>query len=96
MKLDEAIKILKENKCHLLKETTAIGNPELLLGYSIEDAIDRYMNLLKAEIDSEEEGQYKKDAVAFYNRITAALDNATDGFEEELGSAVLKVLGVEK
>ena len=90
MKLDEAIKTLRENG-YVLNETTAIGNPELILGKFINKAIEDFENSVKEEVRN---GEYSSDeGEALVRQIELGIEKI-GGREEDIGRAVLKMLKV--
>lgn len=95
MRLDEAKKILKENKYMILNETTAISAPETILGACIWNALEQYKNDVREQIkEGEETGD--EDDVKAGTLWLRKIEEADKSLEyEDYGMAVLKVLGLE-
>jgi hypothetical protein len=93
MDLNEALDILKKNNAQVINETTSVTAPTFIMGSIGVDAIQKFMEYIKDDIKSQaidpDEGN------AFYAKINDALDNVPDNFEEQLGEAIFKVLGVD-
>jgi len=96
MQLDEAKKILKENKYMILNETTAISAPETVLGGCIWNALEKYKDEVREQIkEGEETGD--EDNVKAGKLWLSKIEEAEESLEtEEFGMAVLELLGLEK
>ena len=95
MKLEEAKEILKENKYMILNETTAISAPETRLGMCVMRALEQYKNEIREQIKEGEDSGDEEDVKAgtlLIEKIDMGIDTTE---EEELGVAVLKVLGLD-
>jgi hypothetical protein len=95
MKLDEAKKILKENN-YILNETTAISAPETVLGMCVMKALEKYKDEVREQIKEGEETGDEDDIKAgklWLSKIEKAEENLE---EEDFGSAILKLLGIEE
>ena len=93
MELDEALQILKENNVRVINETTSVSAPTFIMGSLGVEAIEKFMEYVKDDV------QNKVVDVAegneFIKRIDKALEHCPDDFEERLGEAIFKVLGVD-
>lgn len=95
MRLDEAKKILKENKYILLNETTAISAPETVLGVHIWNALEKYKDDVRKQI-KEGEDSGDKDDVKAGTLWLSKIEKAAESIEtEDFGAAILKILGLE-
>ena len=95
MQLDEAKKILKENKYMILNETTAISAPETVLGGCIWKALEQYKNKVREQI-KEGEDTGDEDDVKAGTLWLRKIEEAEESLETvDFGMAVLKVLGLE-
>lgn len=96
MKLDEAKEILKENNYMLLNETTAISAPYTVLGMRIWNALEKYKDDVREQI-KEGKDSGDEDDVKAGTLWLSKIEKAEKSIEEEdLGGAILKVLGLEK
>ena len=94
MTLTEALDILKENNAEVLTETTAFSAPTYCLGMLVSYAIDKYLKDLKAQLEEEDDPEYKAKIQTFYDKINDAYETVSDRFEEDLGEKVFEVLEV--
>lgn len=93
MDLNEALKILKENNAQVLNETTALTAPTFIMGSIGVDAIEKFIGYIKDDVENHSVNADEADA--FITKIEDALDHCPDNFEEQLGEAIFKVLGVD-
>jgi len=93
MELNEALHILKENNARVINETTSVTAPTFIMGSIGVEAIEKFMDYVREDV------QNKVVDVAegneFIKRIEAALEHCPDDFEEKLGEAIFKALGVD-
>lgn len=87
MKLDEAIKTLRENG-YVLNETTAVSAPDLVLARFLQDAWEQYKTAVKEEIenaDNEEDREAGKRWLAALEKNEAkAWEGDNENFFAEL------------
>lgn len=95
MELEKALKLLKENKCQLLKETTAVSAPEYVLGQCIYDAIQAYKKEVELQRRQSAADEDDED-VAACDRWMDAIEKAENKIEDydSLAKPILKLLGL--
>lgn len=93
MDLNEALKILKENNAQVMNETTSLTAPTFIMGSLGVDAIEKFIEYIKNDVETHAVSPDEADA--FITKINDALDNCPNDFEEQLGEAIFKVLGVD-
>ena len=93
MELNEALHILKENNARVINETTSVTAPTFIMGSIGVEAIQKFMDYIKD--DDKNKVVDVAEGNEFLKRIDAALDHCPDDFEEQLGEAIFKVLGVD-
>lgn len=93
MDLNEALEILKKNNAQVINETTSVTAPTFVMGSIGVDAIQKFIEYIKDDVETHAVDPDEGDA--FITVIENALDKVPDNFEEQLGEAIFKVLGVD-
>lgn len=93
MELNEALQILKDNNARVINETTSVTAPTFIMGSLGVEAIQKFMEYIKDDVKNHIVNPDEGDV--FITRIDKALEHCPDDFEEQLGEAIFKVLGVD-
>lgn len=93
MELNEALQILKDNNARVINETTSVTAPTFIMGSLGVEAIQKFIEYIKDDVENHIVNPDEGDV--FITKIDDALEHCPDDFEEQLGEAIFKVLGVD-